>query len=72
MGVIEVQDLWKSFKGLPKTKLSQYGILRQEKNAWRDESGTDRGSQSAGVEHGQGAQGERTPDVYGADGASAR
>src|SRR5260370_35218530 len=59
-------------KGLPKTKLSQYGKLCQEKKAWRDKSGTDRGSQSASVEHGQGTQGERTADVYGADGASAR
>src|SRR6266571_2349501 len=59
-------------KGLPKTKLSQYGKLCQEKKAWRDKSGTDRGSQSASVEHGQGTQGERTADVYGADGASSR
>src|SRR6266566_2626108 len=61
-----------TYKGLPKTKLSQYGKLCQEKKAWRDKSGTDRGSQSASVEHGQGTQGERTADVYGADGASAR
>src|SRR6266699_4084380 len=65
-------DSASSSKGLPKTKLSQYGKLCQEKKAWRDKSGTDRGSQSASVEHGQGTQGERTADAYGADGASSR
>ncbi len=43
-----------SSKGLPKTKLTQDGILRQETFSWRDEDGTDRGGERAAIEHGQG------------------
>ncbi len=38
---------------LPKTKLTQYGRLCQEKCLRRDEFGTDPGDQSAAVEHDQ-------------------
>src|SRR5260370_7553981 len=57
-------------KGLSKTKSSHYGILREEKLLWRDEHGTDRGSQRVAVENSEGSQGQRAAHVHGPDSAS--
>src|SRR5439155_15233076 len=48
----------------------RYGILRQEKLSWRDENGTDRGSQRTACEDGQGTQRQCPPHVYGAHGSN--
>src|SRR5258708_17378632 len=58
-------------KGPSKTKSSHYGILREEKLLWRDEHGTDRGSQRVAVEDSEGSQGQRAPHVHGQDRASS-
>ncbi len=44
-----------SIRDFQKLNYPRNDILLQEKFAWRNDDGTDRGSQSAGVEHSQGA-----------------
>src|SRR6266699_331543 len=61
----------KTTKGLSKTKSSHYGILLEEKLIWRDEYGTDGGSQSVAGEDSKGSQRQRAPHVHGADSAGS-
>src|SRR5260370_28461361 len=46
-------------------------ILLQEKFAWRNDHGTNRGGQSAAVEHSRRTQGQRAAHVYGTGGTSS-
>src|SRR5260370_4083934 len=46
-------------------------ILLQEKFAWMNDHGTNRGGQSAAVEHSRRTQGQRAPHVYGTVGTSS-